>query len=101
MSRLPPSRKSKTLPWFAVGCVLCGAAIFIATGIRDESLGTVLAGIGFAIYGLSAYLDPVVFETPLLDALRRAPVKAPLEQGLDLISALLVAGGLLLRWSAL
>jgi flagellar biosynthesis/type III secretory pathway ATPase len=85
---------------FAVGCVLVGAALFISTGLRDESLGSVIAGFGFALYGLSTYLDPVVFETPLLEALRRAPVKAPLEQGLDVIAALLVASGLLLRWSA-
>ena len=100
MSRARRSKKSKTLAPFAVGCVLVGAAIFVATGLRDESLGTVLAGLGFAVFGLSTYLNPIVFETPLLEALRRAPVKAPLEQGLDVIAVLLVASGLLLRWSA-
>jgi len=100
MSRFPRSRDSKTLPWFAVGCLACGSAIFVATGLRDESVGAVLAGVGFAVYALSTYRDPIVFRAPLLEALRVAPAKAPLEHGLDLIAALLVAGGLLLRWSA-
>jgi hypothetical protein len=99
MSRFPPSRESKTLPWFVVACLLCAAALFIATGLRDESLGAVLAGVGFAVYGISTYRDPVVFRTPLLVTLRVAPVKSPFEQGLDLIALSLVASGLLLRWT--
>ena len=100
MSRVPRPRESKTLPSFVLGCLACGAAIFVATGLRAESLGAVLAGLGFAVYALSTYRDPVVFRTPLLQALRVAPVKATLEQGLDLIAALLVAFGLLLSWSS-
>lgn len=102
MSRVLSSRESKTLPWFVIGCLVCGAAIFIATGLRDESLGAVLAGIGFAVYAVSTYRDPVVFRMPLPEALRvAAAAKGPLEQGLDLIAALLVAGGFVLRWSGL
>jgi hypothetical protein len=99
MSRSPPSRQSNALPWFVLGCVLSGAAIFIATGLRDDSLGSVIAGIGFVVYGISTYRDPVVFRTPLVEALRRAPVKGLVEQGLDVIALLLVTGGFLLRWS--
>jgi len=99
MSRSPVSRQSNTLPWFALGCLLSGAAIFIGTGLRDESLGSVIAGMGFALYGISIYRDPVVFRTPLLEALRRAPTKGPMELGFDVIALLLVTSGLLLRWS--
>jgi hypothetical protein len=99
MKRAAPSRESKTLPVYAILCLWTGAAIFIATGLRDESLGSVIAGIGFLLYGVSTYRDPVVFSTPLVEALRRAPVKGPIERGLDLIALFTVASGLLLNWS--
>lgn len=99
MKRTLPIRESKTLPAYAILCLCTGAAIFIASGLRDESLGSVIAGIGFLVYGVSTYRDPVVFRTPLVEALRRAPTKGPIERGLDLIALLSVASGLLLRWA--
>lgn len=94
-----PIRESKTLPAYVIFCLCTGAAIFIASGLRDESLGSVIAGIGFLIYGVSTYRDPVVFRTPLVEALRHAPTKGPIERGLDLIALLAVASGLVLNWS--
>jgi hypothetical protein len=99
MKRVVPIRASKTLPVYAILCLCAGAAIFISTGLRDESLGSVIAGIGFLVYGVSTYRDPVVFSTPLVEAMRRAPAKGPIEHGLDLIALLAVASGLLLNWS--
>jgi hypothetical protein len=99
MKRAVPIRESKTLPVYAILCLWTGAAIFIATGLRDESLGSVIAGIGFLIYGVSTYRDPVVFSTPLVEALRRTPTKGPIERGLDLVALFAVASGLLLNWS--
>ncbi len=99
MKRALPIRESKTLPMYAILCLCTGAAIFIVSGWRDESLGSVMAGIGFAIYAVSTYRDPVVFRTPLVEALRRTPTKGPIERGLDLIALLTVASGLLLNWS--
>jgi hypothetical protein len=99
MKRAVPIRESKTLPGYAILCLWTGAAIFIATGLRDESLGSVIAGVGFLIYGVSTYRDPVVFRTPLVEALRRAPTKGPIERGLDFIALMAVATGLLLNWS--
>ena len=75
MKRAPQARESSSLPFYAIGCLWAGAAIFIAAGLRDASLGAVIAGVGFAIYGISAYRDPVVFRTPLLAALEHPPAK--------------------------
>jgi hypothetical protein len=100
MKRPLPVRESKTLHVYTVLCLVTGAAIFIASGLRDESLGSAIAGVGFLVYAWSTYRDPVVFKTPLLEALRRAPVKGPIERGLDLIALLAVSSGLLLRWAA-
>jgi hypothetical protein len=99
MKRTLPIRESQTLPANVLLCLFTGAAIFIASGLRDESLGSVIAGIGFLIYGVSTYRDPVVFRTTLVEALRRTPTKGPIERGLDLIAIVTVASGLLLRWS--
>jgi len=98
MKRAPQARESSSLPFYAIGCLWAGAAIFIAAGLRDTSLGAVIAGIGFAVYGLSAYRDPVVFRRPLLAALERPPVKGPVELGLDVIAIVAIAGGLLMLW---
>jgi hypothetical protein len=100
MKPAPPIRESKTLPVYAILCLWTGAAIFIASGLRDETLGSVVAGIGFLVYGVSTYRDPVVFRTPLVEALRRTPVKGPIERGLDFIALMAVASGLLLNWSS-
>jgi len=100
MKRTLPIRESKTLPVYAILSLWTGAAIFIAAGLRDESLGSVIAGIGFLVYGVSTYRDPVVFRTTLLEALRRTPTKRPIERGLDLIALLAVASGVLLNWSS-
>jgi hypothetical protein len=75
MKPAPRVRESNVLLFYAIGCVWVGAAIFIAAGLRDASLGAVIAGVGFAIYGISAYRDPVVFRTPLLAALEHPPAK--------------------------
>jgi hypothetical protein len=99
MKRTLPIRESQTLPAYVLLSLFTGAAIFIASGLRDESLGSVIAGIGFLIYGVSTYRDPVVFRTTLVEALRRTPTKGPIERGLDLIAIVTVASGLLLRWS--
>jgi hypothetical protein len=96
MKRAPWVRESSTLPFYAITCLWAGAAIFISVGLRDASLGAVVAGIGFAVYGFSTYRDPVVFRTPLLAALERAPSKGPIEQGLDLIAIIAIACGLIL-----
>jgi hypothetical protein len=98
MKRAPQVRESSTLPFYAIGCLWSGAAIFIATGWRDSSLGAVIAGIGFAVFGVSAYRDPVVFRLPLLVALERRPTKGPIERGLDLIAIVAIACGLLVLW---
>jgi len=98
MKRAPPVRESGTLPLYVIGCLWVGAAIFIAAGLRDASLGAVIAGIGFAVYGFSTWRDPVVFRTPLLAALERPPVKSPVERGLDLIAIVAIACGLLVLW---
>jgi hypothetical protein len=98
MERAPRARESSSLPFYAISCVWVGAAIFIAAGLRDASLGAVIAGIGFAVYGFSTYRDPVVFRTSLLATLERAPVKGPVERGLDLIAIVAIACGLLLLW---
>src|SRR5262249_39704413 len=95
MKRAPRVRESHVLPFYVIGCLWTGAAIFIAAGLRDASLGAVIAGIGFALYGVSVYRDPVVFRTPLLAALARPPTKSPIERGLDLIAIAAVACGLL------
>jgi hypothetical protein len=99
MKRTLPIRESKILPVYVIMCLWTGAAIFIASGLRDESLGSVIAGIGFLIYGASTYRDPVVFRTSLVEALRRTPSKGPIERGLDLIALVSVASGLLLNWA--
>ena len=99
MKRTLPIRESKTLPVYAILCLWTGAAIFIASGLRDESLGSVIAGLGFLVYGVSTYRDPVVFRTTLVEALRRPPSKGPIERGLDFIALITVASGLLLNWS--
>ena len=88
----------RNLPLYAIGCLSAGAAIFIAARLRDASLGAVIAGIGFALYGVSAYRDPVVFRKPLLAALARPPIKGPIELGLDLIAIVAIACGLLVLW---
>ena len=98
MKRAPQARQSSTLPFYAVGCLWAGAAIFIATGLREASLGAVIAGIGFAVYGFSTYRDPVVFARPLLAALEHAPSKGPIGHGLDLIAVLAIACGAILLW---
>ena len=99
MKHAPRVRESSPLPFYVVGCLWAGAAIFIAAGLRDASLGAVIAGIGFAAYGFSTYRDPVVFNRPLLSALAHAPSKAPIERGLDFIAIVTIACGLvLLRW---
>jgi len=98
MKRAPQARESSSLPLYAIGCLWVGAAIFIAAGLRDASLGAVIAGIGFAVYGLSTYHDPVVFRRPLLAALERAPIKGPVERGLDVIAIVAIACGLLVLW---
>jgi hypothetical protein len=98
MKRAPQLRESRSLPLYALGCLWTGAAIFIAAGLRDASLGAVIAGIGFAVYGASTYRDPVVFRRPLLDALDRPPIKGPIERGLDLIAIVAIACGLLVMW---
>ena len=100
MKRTLPIREAKTLPAYAIFCLLTGAAIFIASGLRDESLGSVIAGLGFLIYGVSTYRDPVVFRTTLVEALRRTPTKGPIERGLDFIALMAVASGLLLNWAS-
>jgi hypothetical protein len=69
MKPAPRVHESKVLPFYAIGCFWVGAAIFIAAGLRDASLGAAIAGIGFAVYGVSTYRDPVVFRRPLLAAL--------------------------------
>jgi hypothetical protein len=84
---------------YVLGCLWTGAAIFIAAGLRDASLGAVIAGIGFAVYGVSTYRDPVVFRRPLLDAISRPPVKRPIERGLDVIAIVAIACGLLVVWN--
>ena len=99
MKRTSPIRESKTLPVYVILCLVTGAAIFISSGLRDESLGNVIAGLGFAIYAWSTYRDPVVFRTPLLEALRRTPTKGPVENGLDFIALMAVASGLLMSWA--
>jgi hypothetical protein len=95
MRLAPQVRESEVLPVYAIGCLWVGAAIFIAAGLRDASLGAVIAGIGFALYGVSAYRDPVVFRRPLLAALERPSVKGPVERGLDVIAIVAIACGLL------
>ena len=95
MRRAPRVRESNVLPSYAIGCLWVGAAIFIAAGLRDASVGAVIAGIGFAVYGVSTYRDPVVFRRPLLAALERPPVKGPVERGLDFIAIVAIACGLL------
>jgi len=98
MRRVPRARESSSLPFYAIGCLWAGAAIFIAAGLRDASLGAVIAGIGFAVYGLSTYRDPVVFRRPLLAALVRPPIKGPIERGLDFIAIFAIASGLIVFW---
>ena len=98
MKRAPRARESSTLPFYAIGCLVAGAAIFIAAGLRDASLGAVIAGIGFAVYAFSTYRDPVVFERPLLSAIERPPAKGPLELGLDVIAIAVIASGLVVLW---
>ena len=95
MKRALRAGESGSLPFYVIGCLSVGAAIFIATGLRNASLGAVIAGIGFAVYAVSTYRDPVVFRRPLLSALERAPTKGPVELGLDLIALVTIAGGLL------
>jgi hypothetical protein len=90
----PQVRESSALPLYVIGCLWAGAAIFVAVGLRDASLGAVIAGIGFALYGISAYRDPVVFRRPPLAAFERPPVKGPVERGLDLIAIVAIACGL-------
>jgi len=94
----PRIRDSGALPVYAIACLWAGAAIFIAAGLRDASLGTVIAGIGFAVYGFSTYRDPIVFRRPLLVALRHPPIKGPVERGLDFIAIIAIACGLLVLW---
>ncbi len=98
MRHEPRIRESGTLPFYAVGCLWVGAAIFIATGLRDASLGAVIAGIGFAVYGVSAYRDPVAFRRPLLAAFEHPPAKGSVERGLDFIAIVAIACGLLVLW---
>jgi len=98
MKRAPRAHESSVLPFYAIGCLGVGAAIFIAAGLRDASLGAVIAGIGFAVYAFSTYRDPVVFSRPWLATLERPPVKGPVEFGLDLIAIVAIAGGLLVLW---
>jgi hypothetical protein len=95
MKRVPRVRESNTLPLYAIGCLWAAAAIFIAVGLRDTSLGAVIAGIGFAVYGYSTYRDPVAFSTPLLTALERPPLKGTVERGLDFIAIVAIACGML------
>ncbi len=95
MRPAPQVRESKVLPVYVIACLWVGAAIFIAAGLRDASLGAVIAGIGFALYGISACRDPVVFRTPLLAALEQPPLKGPVERGLDVIAIVAIACGLL------
>jgi hypothetical protein len=99
VKRIVPTRESKTLPYYAILCLFTGAAIFLASGLRDQRLGSVIAAIGFVVYGVSTWRDPVVFRTTLPEALRRTPTKAPLERGLDFIAVFAVASGLLLNWA--
>lgn len=99
MRRALRNRESTALHFYVIGCLWAGAAIFIAAGLRDASLGAVIAGIGFAIYAVSTYRDPVVFRRPLLAALERPPIKGPIERGLDLIAIAAIACGLLVLWS--
>ena len=98
MKRAPQTRESSSLPFYAIGCLGVGAAIFIATGLRDASVGAVIAGIGFAVYGVSTYRDPIVFRQTLIATLERPPVKGPVERGLDLIATVVTACGLLVLW---
>jgi hypothetical protein len=98
MKRAPQVRESSTIPFYVIGCLWAGAAIFVAAGLRDASLGAVIAGIGFAVYGFSTYRDPVVFSTPLHAALERAAIKGPIERGLDVIAIVAIACGLLVMW---
>jgi hypothetical protein len=98
MRRAPRARESSSLPFYAIGCLWVGAAIFIAAGLRDASLGAVIAGIGFAIYAVSTYRDPVVFARPLLAALEPPPIKGPVERGLDLIAIVAIGCGLVVLW---
>jgi hypothetical protein len=100
VKRAPKTRESATLPLYAIGCLLTGAATFVAAGLRDASLGAVIAGIGFAVYGVSTYRDPVVFRRSLLASLACPPVKRPVERGLDLIAMVSIAVGLLVLWSS-
>jgi hypothetical protein len=95
MKPAPGVRESNIFPFYVIGCLWVGAAIFVAAGLRDASLGAVIAGIGFALYGISAYRDPVVFRRPLLAALEQPPIKGPVERGLDLIAIVAIACGLL------
>jgi len=98
VKRLPQARESNVLPLYVVGCLWVSAAIFIAAGLRDASVGAVIAGIGFAVYGISTYRDPAVFGRPLLAALDRPALKGPVERGLDLIAIVAIACGLLVLW---
>lgn len=98
MKRAPRTRESSSIPYYAIGCLGVGGAIFIAAGLRDGSVGAVIAGIGFAVYAFSTYLDPVVFSRTLLSAVERPPVKGPFELGLDLMAILAIACGLLVLW---
>jgi hypothetical protein len=98
MKRPPEARESTVLPLYAIGCLWVGAAIFIAAGLRDASVGAVIAGIGFAVYGVSTYRDPILFSRPLLATLERPPVKPLVERGLDLIAIVAIASGLLVLW---
>jgi len=95
MMRAPRVRESSSVPFYAIGCLWAGAAIFIAAGLRDASLGAVIAGIGFAVYWFSTYRDPVLFRRPLLAALARPPIKGPIERGLDFIAIVAIACGML------
>ncbi len=98
MKLAPRVLESRSLPFYVIGCLWVGAAIFIASGLRDASVGAVVAGIGFALYGISAYRNPVVFRKPLLAALERPPIKGPIEHGLDLIAIVAIACGLVVLW---
>jgi hypothetical protein len=98
MRHAPRVRESNILPLYAIGCLWAGAAIFVAAGLRDASLGAVIAGIGFAVYGVSTYRDPIVFRTRLIAALESPPVKGLVERGLDLIAIVAIACGLLMLW---
>ena len=100
MRHAPRVRESNVLPLYAIGCLWAAAAIFIAAGLRDASLGAVIAGIGFAVHGVSTFRDPVVFRRPLLVTLEHPPVKGAIERGLDLIAIVAIACGLLvLGWA--